>query len=64
MEEIIKMEDSIYELDQTTATLGFIQTAFAEGESSINMKEAGDALYLLYLRQGEALKRIHDIIGK
>ena len=33
-------EDALYELEQTTATLGFIQTAFAEGDSLI---EAGES---------------------
>lgn len=60
---IIQLEDSLGELKRTTAVLGFIQTAFAEG-NGCNMEEAGDSLELLYLKQSEALDSIHDILAK
>lgn len=60
--DILKLKDAIYELEQTTATIGLIQTAFAEGVSRINMKEAGISLMMLYLKQGEVLDSIHDVL--
>lgn len=58
MIKISEMEEMFYELEQTTATLGFMQTAFAEGGSCINMKEASDALYMLYRKQDDTLKEL------
>lgn len=58
MGDVSKMEDALYELEQTIATLGFVQTAFAEGSSCINMKEASDAIYMLYNKQSEVLMKL------
>lgn len=45
----IDFEDALYELEQTTATLGFIQTAFAEGDSLIDDSESSAAIiYVIY----------------
>lgn len=59
MSELLKISDAVFEIEQTTAALGFIQTAFSESTSSINMEEAANALYLLYLKQQKALECIH-----
>lgn len=55
--EVRKIEDCISDLKEVTATLGFIQTAFAEGRL-INMKAASEALFLLYKIQREVLDNI------
>ena len=47
MSSKIDFEDALYELEQTTATLGFIQTAFAEGDSLIDDSESSAAIYML-----------------
>lgn len=47
----IDFENALYELEQTTATLGFVQTAFAEGESLIDNDESAATIYMLYSRQ-------------
>lgn len=43
-------EDALYELEQTTATLGFIQTAFAEVDSLIEAGESSAAIYICYIQ--------------
>lgn len=62
MVKVSEMEEMLYELEQTTATLGFVQTAFAEGSSCINMKEASDALYMLYRKQDDTLKELKKAV--
>lgn len=57
MENIIKIDDAIYELAQATATLGFIQTAFSERHSCVNMEDASKAMYMLHWKRAEVLKR-------
>lgn len=46
-------EDALYELEQTTATLGFIQTAFAEGDSLIEAGESSAAIYIYVIYKTE-----------
>lgn len=49
----IDFENALYELEQTTATLGFVQTAFAEGESLIDNDESAATIYMLYVVEGK-----------
>lgn len=58
----IKMEDEINKLEQVTATLGFIQTAFAEGSSLINNDDASNSLYMLWMLQRDILEEIRQIL--
>lgn len=58
----IELENGIYELEQTTAILGLIQTAFAEGGAAVNNGEAAEALMLLYMKQGDAIKNMKQIL--
>lgn len=58
----IELEDAFFELEQTTATLGFIQTAFAEGASCINMKDASSAIFMLYRKQNEVLQKVKETL--
>mgnify|MGYP001163068052 FL=1 len=44
----IGFENALYELEQTTATLGFVQTAFAEGESLIDNDESAATIYVIF----------------
>lgn len=60
MNNMLKIEEAFRELEQTTALLGFIQTAFAEGCSCINMEEASNAIFMLYRKQEEALSKIKE----
>jgi len=53
----IDFENALYELEQTTATLGFVQTAFAEGESLIDNDESAATIYMLYSRQRVQMER-------
>lgn len=46
----IDFENALYELEQTTATLGFVQTAFAEGESLIDNDESAATIYICYIQ--------------
>lgn len=55
-------EDALYELEQTTATLGFIQTAFAEGDSLIGAGESSAAIYMLYTKQNNIVKRLKEVL--
>lgn len=59
-----EIEEILFEMEQTTATLGIIQTAFAEGEGSINTKEASNALFLLYTKQNNALEGLRKVISQ
>lgn len=56
-------EDALYELEQTTATLGFIQTAFAEGDSLIGAGESSAAIYMLYTKQNNIVKRFKEVLN-
>nr|DAN01393.1 MAG TPA: hypothetical protein [Caudoviricetes sp.] len=58
----IDFEDALYELEQTTATLGFIQTAFAEGDSLIDDSESSAAIYMLYTKQNNIVKRLKEVL--
>lgn len=58
----IDFEDALYELEQTTATLGFIQTAFAEGDSLIDNSESSAAIYMLYTKQNNIVKRLKEVL--
>ncbi len=58
----IDFEDALYELEQTTATLGFIQTAFAEGDSHISDDESSLAIYMLYRKQNNILHKFKKVL--
>lgn len=58
----IDFEDALYELEQTTATLGFIQMAFAEGDSLIDDSESSAAIYMLYTKQNNIVKRLKEVL--
>lgn len=62
MVKIQELEEVVHELEQTTAILGFIQTAFAEGDSCINMEEAADAIYMLYNKQSDTIKELRKAV--
>jgi len=57
-EELNRLDNIIYELQQLNALVGFMQTAFAEGASATDEQEAAAALWHIYCRQGELLKQI------
>ncbi len=59
----IDFEDALYELEQTTATLGFIQTAFAEGDSLISGDESSAAIYMLYTKQNNIVRRLKEVLN-
>mgnify|MGYP000577411629 FL=1 len=58
----IDFEDALYELEQTTETIGFIQTAFAEGDSLIDDSESSAAIYMLYTKQNNIVKRLKEVL--
>ena len=58
----IDFEDALYELEQTTATLGFIQTAFAESDSLIDDSESSAAIYMLYTKQNNIVKKLKEVL--
>ena len=60
----IDFENALYELEQTTATLGFVQTAFAEGESLIDNDESAAAIYMLYSRQRSIVNKLKEEYNK
>lgn len=59
----IDFENALYELEQTTATLGFVQTAFAEGESLIDNEESAAAIYMLYSRQRSIVNKLKEVLN-
>lgn len=59
----IDFENALYELEQTTATLGFVQTAFAEGESLIDNDESAAAIYMLYSRQRSIVNKLKEVLN-
>lgn len=58
----VELEDEICVFEQTTAILGFIQTAFAEGSTAVNNGEAAEALMFLYMKQGDAIKNMKQFL--
>lgn len=44
---LVKFDDTLFELEQTTATLGFMQTAFAEGSSIVDNDESAAVIYAI-----------------
>ena len=63
MSSKIDFENALYELEQTTATLGFVQTAFAEGESLIDNDESAAAIYMLYSRQRSIVNKLKEVLN-
>lgn len=59
----IDFENALYELEQTTATLGFVQTAFAEGESLIDNDESAANIYMLYSRQRSIVNKLKEVLN-
>lgn len=56
----MKIDDALNELEQITALLGLVQTAFAEGASVIPEAEASIAIYYLYTKQLKALETLRS----
>ena len=59
----IYFENALYELEQTTDTLGFVQTAFAEGESLIDNDESAATIYMLYSRQRSIVNKLKEVLN-
>lgn len=59
----IDFENALYELEQTTATLGFVQTAFAEGEPLIDNDESAATIYMLYSRQRSIVNKLKEVLN-
>ena len=59
----IDFENALYELEQTTATLGFVQTAFAEGEYLIDNDESAATIYMLYSRQRSIVNKLKEVLN-
>lgn len=59
----IDFENALYELEQTTATLGFVQTAFAEGESLIDNDESAATIYMLHSRQRSIVNKLKEVLN-
>lgn len=59
----IDFENALYELEQTTATLGFVQIAFAEGESLIDNDESAATIYMLYSRQRSIVNKLKEVLN-
>lgn len=62
--DIHELEDELFKLEQTTATLGMVQTAFADGESIPDNEETAASLYLLYFVQRGITKKIRELIER
>lgn len=60
--DMVMLSDSIEELKQLNALLGFMQTAFAEGANAISDGETADALYHVYITQYQILNRMKQAI--
>ena len=58
----ILMIDTLGKLEETNALLGFMQTAFAEGEVLQSNKETADALYHIYKIQSKTLEEMKKMI--
>ena len=59
----IDFENALYELEQTTATLGFVQTAFADGEPLIDNDESAATIYMLYSRQRSIVNKLKEVLN-
>lgn len=62
MSEKLTFEDAVYELEQTTALLGFIQTAIEKEDSSVDNDEAAAAIYMLYIQQNNLIKKLKTVL--
>ncbi len=62
MKKNILIMDKLYELEGTNALLGFMQTAFAEGDGLINNKEAATALYHIYTTQIKTIEELKQMV--
>ena len=60
----MELEDIMFKFEQTTATLGLIQTAIAEGSSIIDDEEAAAATYMLYKNQNDLVQKFKDTLKK
>jgi len=58
----LTFEDAVYELEQTTAMLGFIQTAIEKDDSSVDNDEAAAAIYMLYIQQNNLIKKLKTVL--
>ena len=59
-----QISDKLYELEQTTSILEFMQVAHAEGAGSFNQDSVADALFHVYISQRATLGAIHSIIDE
>ncbi len=62
MSDKLTFEDAVYELEQTTALLGFIQTAIEKEDSSVDNDEAAAAIYMLYIQQNNLIKKLKTVL--
>lgn len=62
MTDKLTFEDAVYELEQTTAILGFIQTAIEKDDSSVDNDEAAAAIYMLYIQQNNLIKKLKTVL--
>lgn len=62
MTDKLTFEDAVYELEQTTAMLGFIQTAIEKDDSSVDNDEAAAAIYMLYIQQNNLIKKLKTVL--
>lgn len=59
---LVEFDDTLFELEQTTATLGFMQTVFAEGSSMVDNDESAAVIYMLYRKQNDILQKLRKIL--
>ncbi len=59
-EDIISLDDMLFELHQLNVLLKSVQIAFAEGPG-LDKKDVSDALYYIHNRQNEVHKRIMEL---
>ena len=62
MSDKLTFEDAVYELEQTTALLGFIQTAIEKEDSCVDNDEAAAAIYMLYIQQNNLIKKLKTVL--
>lgn len=56
--DLNSLDNMLYELQQLTSLVGFMQTAYAEGDSAIDDADTSAALWHIYSRQKELIKQI------
>ena len=59
---MFELEDALYELEEATATLGFLWTAFAEGDSIVDSDELAAVVCMLYKKQRSILEQLKTVL--